>query len=41
MFSPPPMKPFSYGVEIFPHPLVHSFLVLIGYVSALIVYIER
>ena len=36
MFSSTPIIIFSYGVEIFPHPLVQ----LIGRVSALIGYIE-
>ena len=36
VFIPGPVLIFSYGVEIFPHPLVQ----LIGHVSALIEYIE-
>ena len=36
VFSPPPIMTFSYGVPIFPHPLVLQ----IGHVSALIGYIE-
>ena len=36
VFSPPSIKMFCYGVEIFPYPLVQ----LVGYESVLIGYIE-
>ena len=36
VFSPPPIIIFSYGVEIFPHPLIQ----LTGHVSAIIGYTE-